>query len=738
MNIYLKLIFAIIFTVNQVIGENLDKRYQYNDNGRIIVPNNEEIVKLPKDGGELWNRLIFENSPYLLQHAANPIEWYPWNEEAFLLAKKLNKPVFLSIGYTTCHWCHVMEHESFEDNDVAKLMNDTFINIKVDREERPDIDNVYMEVTQKLTGRGGWPMTVIMTPDKKPFFAGTYFPKKSRPNYNRIGMLELVPTIKNMWDNKQDSLINSADSIVRDLVNNNLNKSNHSNISLSKDVLQKAFNSFSNRFDDIYGGFTGSRNKFPKPHDYSFIARYYHRTKDVRALEIINKSLYSMKKGGIYDQIGFGFHRYSTDEKWLVPHFEKMLYDQAMILHAYLDAYVLTNDNYYVNVINEVCEYVLRDMTHNKGGFYSAEDADSEGEEGVFYIWDNQEIKKILNDNEYIFISDILNIKENGNCRVEGHRTNIPHFTKDWDQISLDYSENSEILKKRYHNIRDKIFKFRELRIHPQKDDKILTDWNGLMISALARASVMLDNKEYYNEAKKSADFIIENLIDDDGGLLKRYRNGHSGIKAMIEDYAFFIWGLIELYQADFDVKYISLAADLSDYQIDHFWDFNNKGFFFTSDIGEDLFVRNKEIYDGAIPSGNSVSAYNYIRLGRILSRYDYEEISYDIVNAFTPKLNRYSSGSTMLLHAIDFMKGPSYEIIVKGDRKKSENIIKSIQKNAQPNKVIIFNNNNEKMFSFLEQYPNGDNGAPLVYVCQNYSCKLPTGDISKINEMLK
>ena len=377
--LYIFCFFLTNSLIRGVENQAMSNNYKYNDNGRIIIPENDVIEKLPNDGGKLWNRLIFESSPYLLQHAANPVEWYPWNKEAFDLAKKLNKPIFLSIGYTTCHWCHVMEHESFEDIGVSKLMNDAFINIKVDREERPDIDNVYMEVTQELTGRGGWPMTVIMTPDKKPFFAGTYFPKNSRPRYNRPGMLDLVPQIKELWLTKKDSLLISADSIVSQLQNKH--KSKLDKTILKESLLEDSFKSFNRRFDEEYGGFSGSRNKFPKPHDYSFLAKYYLTTKNTRALKILKKSLYEMKKGGIYDQIGFGFHRYSTDKKWLVPHFEKMLYDQAMLIHAYLDAYLVNNDEYYKNTIEEICEYVLRDMTDDNGGFYSAEDADSKGEE---------------------------------------------------------------------------------------------------------------------------------------------------------------------------------------------------------------------------------------------------------------------------------------------------------------------------------------------------------------------
>tara|TARA_Y100000996_G_scaffold44678_1_gene30886 strand:+ start:102 stop:2288 length:2187 start_codon:yes stop_codon:yes gene_type:complete len=716
--------------------------YNYNENGRIILPTQEEISKLPEDGGALWNRLIFESSPYLLQHSANPINWYPWSKEAFDIAKQLNRPIFLSIGYTTCHWCHVMEHESFEDEEVAKLMNDTFINIKVDREERPDIDNVYMEVTQTLTGRGGWPMTIIMTPDKHPFFAGTYFPKKSIPQYKRIGMLELVPAIQNLWKNKNDSLINNALDIVNTINDNNMKRSKK-NIKINPKILINTYNAFESRFDESYGGFLGSKNKFPKPHDYSFLAKYYYFSKNDNSLRIINKSLIAMRQGGIFDQIGFGFHRYSTDEKWLVPHFEKMLYDQALLVHAYLDAYLVTNDAYYIQTVNEICEYVLNRMTDSKGGFYSAEDADSEGEEGTFYIWKNEDLKNILTNEEYLFISDVLNINQNGNAIVEDEKVNIPHFTKTWRDIYLKYenkfSSENELLQY-YNYLRSKIYKSRESRVHPQKDDKILTDWNGLMISALARAGAIIKNDKYILAAQKSTDFLIDNLINEEGALLKRYRKGISGIDGMIEDYAFFIWGLLELYQITFKDEYINLAVKLSDYQIEHFWDSENHGFYFTSNLSESLIMRSKEIYDGAIPSGNSVSACNYIKLSKILSRKDYEDIAIKLIDAFASTLNKYGTASSMMMQAVNMMQNPFYEVIIVGDKAKCSDIINELHNIPQPNKVLIYYDgvNKNKNLSFLDFYKSKDNGSPLIYVCQNYSCKLPTSDLSIIKGLLK
>ena len=731
-------IFFLLFSCNKNNQEIiLDNTYKYNDNGRVIIPNKSQLDKIPKDGGMMWNRLVFEKSPYLLQHAANPVDWYPWSEEAFNLAKEMNKPIFLSIGYTTCHWCHVMEHESFEDSLVARLMNDTFINVKVDREERPDIDNIYMEVTQMVTGRGGWPMTIIMTPDKKPFFAGTYFPKNTR--YKRTGMVELIPEIKKLWETKKDSIYNSANQITNTLQSRNNSKTKSIKINYSK-ILDNAFNQFNSNFDNKYGGFKGSRNKFPKAHDFSFLVRYYNRTKNQKALKIAEKSLYEMKKGGMYDQIGFGFHRYSTDQRWLVPHFEKMLYDQAILMHAYLDIYIVTQDSFYKDTINEIATYILRDMVSDKGGFYSAEDADSQGEEGTFYIWKTDEVKTILNEDEYNYIYDILNLDNVGNCKVEGHFTNIPYFSSNWDDISQKYQLSLNEAKKKYHEIRKKIFIHREDRVHPQKDDKILTDWNGLAISAFARAGAILNNEYYILQAKKSADFIIDNLIDTDGGLLKSYRNGPSNIKGMIEDYAFFIWGLIELYQSTFDNKYIDIALSLSQYQLDNFWDDENSGFFFTSKKAEKLLIRNKEVYDGAIPSGNSVSAYNFIRLSKILSKPKYEDIAINLISAFSNNLNRYSSGYSMLLHTLDFIEGPSYEVIVVGDKSNSKEFFNYLYNSNQLNKVLIFKDNEKRLsnnFSFLNTYKS-DLGSIMVYVCKDYVCSMPTNDLEKIKILLE
>jgi len=711
-----------------------NSHYKYNDNGRIIIPNQSIISELPLDGGEYWNRLIFEKSPYLLQHAANPVEWYPWGEEAFQLAKQLNKPIFLSIGYTTCHWCHVMEHESFEDDEVAKLMNETFINIKVDREERPDIDNVYMQVTQMINGRGGWPMTVIMTPNKNPFFAGTYFPKKTS---SRIGMLELVPKINDLWINNRDSLVEQSNIITVKL--KNIQSSMVSaNQNINKNILDNTFERFNSRYDEIYGGFKGSRNKFPKPHDYSFLVRYFLRTGEIKAIDIVKHSLHQMRYGGIYDQVGYGFHRYSTDKKWLVPHFEKMLYDQAMLIHAYLDAYIATEDSFYLDVVREIIEYVIRDMTSIEGGFYSAEDADSEGEEGVFYIWNADELKLILNDDEYLFIKDLLSIKDNGNSIVERHRTNILNIDSKLIDQKLDNLPS-------YNSIIEKIFIHREKRVHPQKDDKILTDWNGLMISALSRASAIMGNQEYKDVAINAMEFVLDKLKTNENKLLKRYRLNTSSIDGMIEDYAFIIWGLIELYQLTFDLRYLDEAKNLSDYQIDNFWDEKNGGFYFYDKNSEDLIIRPKEIYDGAIPSGNSVSTYNFIRLSKILNDDKYKQIANQTINTFSNQINRSGSGYTMMLHAIDYEFGPSHEVIIVGNRNdtKTQLILNEVYNTKNLNKIIILIDENQKqetidLIPFSEFYFNVNASIPKAYICKNYTCDLPTSDLVKIKEQLE
>ncbi|MEE2877230.1 MAG: thioredoxin domain-containing protein [Candidatus Neomarinimicrobiota bacterium] len=684
------------------------------------------------------NRLVSEQSPYLLQHKDNPVDWYPWGGEAFAAAKAQDKPIFLSIGYSTCHWCHVMERESFEDSTVAALMNESFISIKVDREERPDIDNIYMTVCQMMTGSGGWPLTIVMTPDKKPFFAGTYFPKESR--FKRIGMLDLVPRLGKMWQEEREKLLASADQVVDHLQNS---FSPAGTEELTEETLKNAFSQFLQKFDDEYGGFEG-RMKFPTAHNLSFLLRYHKRTGDPTALMMVENTLQAMRKGGIYDQVGFGFHRYATDREWLLPHFEKMLYDQGMNAIAYLETYQVTGNETYAQTAREIFTYVLRDMTSAEGGFYSAEDADSEGEEGKFYVWMKDEIITILGDDDSQLFGEVYNFSTDGNYKEEatGRTTgsNIPHLVKPLEEIAKSKGMTVEELSARLNELREKLFSARKKRIHPLKDDKILTDWNGLMIAAFAKGAQILNDVSYAEAAKNAADFVMQNLQTKNGRLLKRYRQGKASFPAHLEDYAFFAWGLLELYEATFDVKYLSEAKRLTDLMTDLFWDDEGGGFYFTADGGEEQIVRTKDLYDGAIPSGNSVAAMVLLRLGRISGNSTYEEMASTIGKVFSEKVAQAPMGYTQLLSAIDFGIGPSYEIVVVGDRnsKDTQAMLRQLQVSFIPNKVVILKPSDGQAKEIVKIAPFTETqmaieGRATAYVCQNYACDAPTTDLIKM-----
>ncbi|MBN4073993.1 thioredoxin domain-containing protein [bacterium AH-315-E10] len=708
------------------------------------LPSADVIAALPKDGGKEFNRLIFEQSPYLLQHARNPVDWYPWGSAAFKKAKAENKPVFLSVGYSTCHWCHVMEHESFEDDEVAALMNKYFVCIKVDREERPDIDNIYMAVTQAMTGSGGWPMTVVMTPDKKPFFAGTYFPKSGMRG--RPGMMQLIPQIANAWEKDNKKILESSEQIIAYLKKQ---QKTGAKVALEEDSLKQAFLELESRFDSELGGFgrDEGRPKFPTPHHFNMLIRYADRYGNRKALSMVEVTLQAMRKGGIYDHIGYGFHRYSTDRQWLLPHFEKMLYDQAMLILAYTSAGQLTGKEEYKRVTDEVITYVLRDMTSEKGGFYSAEDADSEGIEGLFYVWKMDEIKKLLAEKDAALVLDLFNFEKDGNFYEQTTRRktgeNIPHLRQTMSEYADTHKLNLDDLTTRVEGIRKTLFNVREKRIHPFKDDKVLTDWNGLMIASLARAGVVFKNPNYIKAARKAMDFVLSDLRDKDGRLMKRWRRGKAGLPAHIEDYAFVIWGLLNLYEADFDIKYLQAAVVLNKDMITHFWDKENGGFFLTADDNEKLFIRSKEVYDGAIPSGNSVAALNLLRLSRMTGDMSLEKKGDDILAVFTSQVKRSPSAFSQLMQALDFATSPSYEIVVVAADKASANkaMLPLIETHYSPNKVVLLKTNkNAEELAKLAPYTKNMvmiDGKPTVYICQNYTCKRPTTDASEITKAL-
>ena len=689
------------------------------------------------------NRLINEKSPYLLQHAHNPVDWYPWNEEAFNRAHEENKPVFLSIGYSTCHWCHVMAHESFENEEVAKIMNNTFINLKVDREERPDLDHIYMAVCQIMTGSGGWPLSIIMTPDKVPFFAGTYIPRTSR--FGRVGMIELAPRIKDIWDNRHDEVIESAEKIQNALQSVDDIKTGPE---MDGNLLDKAFHELTGRFDEGYGGF-GNAPKFPTPHNFTFLLRYWKRTGKEKALQMVEKGLTEMRKGGIYDHIGYGFHRYSTDRKWLVPHFEKMLYDQALLTIAYLETYQATGNSNYMDTAEEIFTYVLRDMTSKEGGFYSAEDADSEGVEGKFYVWKEEELREILKGDDADLIINIFNVNSNGNYKDEAtgetSGTNILLLKESLSKIAERLKIPITELESRISSTRETLFRHREKRIHPHKDDKILTDWNGLMITALAMGTRILGKKEYADAAIKAVDFIMNSMRDSKGRLLHRYREGTSGIQGNLDDYAFLIQGLIEVYEATFDVKYLKIALDLNQDMISHFIDRTRGGFFFTPDDGETLLVRKREIYDGAVPSGNSVAVMNMLKLARITGRSELEERSQETGRAFSSTVQQMPSAHTQLMTALDFALGPSHEVVIAGDPEGEDTrqMIKALENIYLPCTVIILRPTNDNspqiddLAEYIRHHVSIDNRA-TAYVCVNNACKSPTTNVEKMIELLK
>jgi len=708
------------------------------------------------------NRLINEKSPYLLQHAYNPVDWYPWGDNAFKKAKEEDKPIFLSIGYSTCHWCHVMEKESFEDDEVAKMMNDVFISIKVDREERPDIDNIYMAVCQSMTGSGGWPLTIILTPDKKPFFAATYIPKESRMGL--IGMKDLISQIKSIWETKREEIENISDHIIQNIERLGSTGSTDTPSIIGRvkantekiydKTLNKAYQHFLNIFDEKYGGFglkrTNYAPKFPSPHNLMFLLRYWRRynqngrsgksIEKNRALDMVLKTLDNIRLGGIYDHIGFGFHRYSTDAKWLLPHFEKMLYDQAMLVMAYTEAYQVTKKEEYMRTAKEVISYVLRDMTHKEGGFYSAEDADSEGEEGKFYIWTEEEFKNILEGfPEKINNLNIFNIHPNGNFRDES-----TGMKNGYNILHMNGFIKSDEISKTVEEMRKLLFAQREKRVHPLKDDKILTDWNGLMIAALAKASRVYefknsDDKDYLSAADNGVKFIMNNLYKK-RVLLHRFRDGEAAVPGFLDDYAFFTWGLIELYQTTFNTYYLKNAIDLTNDMIDLFFD-NTKqsGFFFTSQY-HDTTLQKKEVYDGAYPSGNSVAILNLIRLAHITGDVRYEEIARNSIQGLIDEVIKSPTGFSMFLIAVDFMLSP-IEVVIVGERENIETLktLNFLNNEFIPNMVVLLKTKEggiEKLAPFIQDLKKVDEKT-TIYICKNYKCNLPTTSISDMKKIL-
>lgn len=676
------------------------------------------------------NKLVNEKSPYLLQHAYNPINWYPWGNEAFEDAKKEDKPIFLSIGYSTCHWCHVMAHESFEDEEVASFINKYFIPIKVDREERPDVDSIYMTACQAMTGHGGWPLTIIMTYDQKPFFAGTYFPKNSR--YNMPGLMDILKNVIDMWfmPETKKKLINSSNHILNQLkehfYNDNTEQAN-GNISLSDTILDNCYNQLINMFDNKYGGF-GNAPKFPTPHKLMFLLRYYLSNNDDKALDMVRKTLDSMYKGGIFDHIGFGFSRYSTDNKWLVPHFEKMLYDNALLIISYLEAYEVTKNNLYKDIAIKCIDYVFRNLYHENGGFYCAEDADSEGEEGKFYVFTPDEIKVLLGSEDGEYFNQYFNITDEGN--FEGK--SIPNLIN-----------NINLTDSKIDSMRSTLLEYRSNRYKLHKDDKILTSWNGLMLAALGKAYKITQDKIYLDYGKKTVNFIYDNLINSEGRLLARYRDNEAKHKAYLDDYAFLAYGLIELYESSLEVDLLKKAIDLNNKMIDLFHDDVNGGFYLYGEDSETLIARPKELYDGAIPSGNSVAAYNLIKLARITSDPKLEEIAYKTINYILNNIKSDELNYSFFLIAASFSLSNTRELVCVIKNTNDENKLKSLLSNINDfNLTVVMKNEKnkdviEELLPFIKDYDFFEDKS-TYYLCKGGSCLAPFNDLNKLKDILK
>lgn len=678
------------------------------------------------------NKLANSQSPYLLQHASNPVNWYPWGEEAFKKAKTENKPIILSIGYSTCHWCHVMAHESFEDESVASLMNEHYINIKVDREEMPEVDHLYMSVCQAMTGRGGWPLTIVMTPEKEPFFAGTYFPKDGKGK--RPGMMQILPSLANAWTHKQKDIRNSITKIKNYLIEANTSTQGDE---WTKSMVQDAFGQYASRFDPEFGGF-GQPPKFPSAHNLIFLLRYSKFFNEPTGSSMVQSTLQNMRLGGIFDQIGLGFHRYSTDRMWFLPHFEKMLYDQALNAMAYLEAYQFFKDEEYADVVRDIFTYVLRDMTDKKGAFYSAEDADSDGEEGIFYIWSIEEMVDIFGPEKGEIISAIFGFADFGNYHDEatGETTgkNIPFFPKRLSAIADDLDMKTTEVESLITEARETLYKERKKRNHPLKDDKILTDWNGLMIAALALGGRILNEPSYIEAAEKATKFIWKNLRNKKGKLLKRSRLDTAGLQSHLDDYAFMSWGLLNLYEATFNPGYLKKAKTLTDIMIRDFQD-KNGGFFIGSVEAEELMVRSKDSFDGAIPSGNSVAAMNLFRLNKMTGNARYAKLAENTLRAFTTNASGAPTGFAHMLTAYMFNEMNPKEIVIVGDSEsdKTKNALLKLKKTYLPNSVTLFKDINDNSLEKVAPWVENKEmirGEPTIYVCENYSCKQPTSDI--------
>lgn len=673
------------------------------------------------------NRLINESSPYLQHHAHNPVDWFAWSEEAFEKARAEDKPIHLSVGYRSCHWCNVLNVESFEDEMTARIMNENFVNIKVDKEERPDVDQIYMNFIQLIRQQGGHPMTVFMTPDGVPFYGGTYFPPE--PRYGMPSFSGLLISIADAYRERREEITESAAQILGEL--KNVGQATGANLSLSPEQLESAFRGIEQNFDAANGGFGGAP-KFPAPMSLEFCLRHWKRTGDANALEIVKSSATKMARGGIYDQLGGGFHRYTVDAVWLTPHFEKMLTDNAQLALLYLHLFQATRDDFFKSIAVETLEYIAREMTDERGGFYSSTDADSEGEEGKFFVWSPAEIEQVLGADDAAVFNFYYDVTDVGN--FEGHNILNVHNSKTEaaQLLNIDETELTEILERG----RKLLFEKRKNRVPPFRDEKVLAAWNGLMLAAFAEAGAILDRADFRETAIRNADFMLAEMIDGDGLLLRSWKNGTAKIAGFVEDYANVADGLTTLYQTTGSVRYLRAAKNLADQMIAQFWDMESGGFFFTGANHEDLIVQSKDFFDNAMPSGNSVAADVLLKLAVLTGDENYHRTATSIFRLTSESMNRYPQAFGRMLCAFDFYLNPTREIVVIGDGKSFE---RAIWDSFVPNKIVVSaaENNPDAEFVPLLQERKMIDGKPTVYVCENFTCQTPVTTAEELNLQL-
>lgn len=679
------------------------------------------------------NRLANETSPYLLQHQNNPVDWYAWGDEAFEKAQRENKPIFLSVGYSACHWCHVMEHESFEDEETAMLMNELFVSIKVDREERPDVDAIYMSAVQAMSGHGGWPMSVWLLPDGRPFYGGTYYPKTAR--YNMPGFQDVLRRIAEVYREKQDAIERDAANLTR-AISRRMDLASGESEALSDTTLQIAFQKIASTYDSEWGGF-GDAPKFPPDMTLELLFRLYADYGWQHALSIATHTLDKMAWGGMYDQLGGGFHRYSVDNKWLVPHFEKMLYDNALLIRAYLYGYQITGEARYRRIVEETVEYVQREMTSPEGGFYSAQDADSEGEEGKFFVWNLDEIKRALAGNPNLLaVLDYWGVGAAPN--FEGHSILwVPNTPED---VAENQNVSVEALMDAVSEARDVLFEIREKRVKPGRDEKVLTAWNGLMIKSLAEAGRVLDRKDWVRLASDAADFVLREL-QRDGRLLRTYKDGQAKIAGFLEDYAFFTEGLIELYQTTFELRWFEEAKRLAELMVDLFWD-DGAGFFDTARDGENLITRPQEITDNALPSGTSSAVAVLLRMAILAERADWRDRAERLLTRLAPAIQQYPSAFAYMASQYDFAISAPHEIALVGslDDAGLQELLATINQRFMPDKVVAHRLEDDQrgaeLIPLLAARTMID-GKATAYVCQNYVCQLPVTSVDGLKQQL-